>query len=96
MSFGDNESYSIEVELTSVGEIPAYLQHHKNVRLSGDSSNINNSSDKFPMEDIEDDADEEKTIGRALFKQMYNDLPASKRIKSVKNLVNQDWSNKSR
>ena len=52
MSFGDNESYSIEVELTSVGEIPAYLQHHKNVRLSGDSSNINNSSDKFPMEDI--------------------------------------------
>jgi len=92
MSFGDNESYSIEVELTSVGEIPAYLQHHKNVRLSGDSSNINNSSDKFPMEDIEDDADEEKTIGRALFKQMYNDLPASKRIKSVKNLVNQSWA----
>ena len=43
------------------------------------------------MEDIEDDADEEKTIGRPLFKQMYNDLPANKRIKSVKkNLVNQD------
>ena len=77
MSFGDNESYSIEVELTSVGEIPTYLQHHKNVRLSGDSSNINNSSDN-PMEDIEDDADEEKTIGETLFKQMYNDLPQVK------------------
>ena len=23
---------------------------------------------------------------------MYNDLPASKRIKSVRNLVNQDWA----
>ena len=59
MSFGDNESYSIEVELTSVGEIPAYLQHHKNVRVSNSSSNINNSSDKFAMEEIEDDADED-------------------------------------
>jgi len=92
MSFGDNESYSIEVELTSVGEIPAYLQHHKNVRVSNSSSNINNSSDKFAMDEIEDDADEESTIGKGLFKQMYNDLPAHKRTAAVKNLVFQSWA----
>ena len=31
-TFGDNESYNIEVELTSIGEMPAYLQHHKNIQ----------------------------------------------------------------
>ena len=94
MAFGDGESYNIEVELTSIGEIPAYLQHHRNVRTENGSLNPNNSALEFKISDIDDDADAEggSSIGLALFKQMFNDLPAHKRIKTIKDLQLEEWA----
>ena len=81
MSYGSNETYEIQVALTSVGELPAYLQHHKGIT---DSKNKKNkSSDKFEGSSVTS----EKNIGKRLFKQMYNDLPAHKRTAKIKNLL---------
>ena len=93
MAFGDAETYNIEVEITSVGEIPAYLQHHNNIRTGVEY--INNSGKKFEIADINDDANNDKkskTTGRALFKQMYNELPSHKQIIAVKNLQYEKWA----
>jgi len=90
MGFGDAETYEIEVQITSMGEIPAYLQHHKNTRTG--TEGLNDTGKEFDVADINDDADDENSVGKALFKQMFNDLPAHKRIDSIKNLVNQPWA----
>lgn len=90
MGFGDAESYEIQVEITSMGEMPAYLQHHKNTR-TGDEG-LNDTGKEFDIADINDDADDKDSVGKALFKQMFNDLPAHKRINTIKNLVNEPWA----
>ena len=87
MGYGSNETFEVGVELTAVGEIPAYLQHHKgivNPEASIESGQI------FQEHELEaDDLD----VGRALFMQMYNDLPSAKRIGTVKNLGNKgSWA----
>ena len=87
MKYGDNESYEIQVELSSVGELPAYLQHHKDVSgkdvkssaLTFQEGEMEKVHPKFPK-------------GYKLFMQMFNDLPSNKRHKEVKNLKNQDWA----
>ena len=81
MSYGSNETYEIQVALTSVGELPAYLQHHKGITDS--KKKKNKSSDKFEGSSVTS----EKNIGKRLFKQMYNDLPAHKRTEKIKNLL---------
>lgn len=83
--FGANETYEIQVELTTIGELPAYLQHHKGVQAN--SSKIDDTSDSFDTRDINNVAKEDD-FGRALFMQMYNDLPASKRTKELKEIIN--------
>jgi len=90
MSFGEAESYNIEVEITSIGEIPAYLQHHKNVR-NGEEE-INNTGETFAISDIDSDAEERKSVGTSLFKQMYNDLPSHKQTSTIKNLAKESWA----
>ena len=95
-NFGDGESYNIEVECTSIGELPAYLQHHKNLQTT-DLSSLKMSSKRFNPEEFEPDSDSDETpsgeeIGKALFKQMYNELPGHKRIGKVKNLINEPWA----
>lgn len=87
--FGDNETYTIEVELMAIGELPAYLQHHKNI--AGDDPDVANSSKKFDVSDIESTAEDED-IGRALFMQMFNELPEHKRTAEVKNLQYENWA----
>jgi hypothetical protein len=87
MKYGDNESYEIQVELSSVGELPAYLQHHKDVSgkdvkdsaLTFQEGELEKEHPKFPK-------------GHKLFMQMFNDLPSNKRHKEVKKLQNQDWA----
>lgn len=87
MSYGSNETYEVSVELTAVGEIPAYLQNHKGGTTDG---KVEKSSDKF---DEESDEFEDATVGQKLFMQMYNDLPAAKRTDEVKKLyTTQPWS----
>jgi len=92
-TFGDNESYNIEVELTSIGEMPAYLQHHKNIQTftQGD---LNATSKRFEPAEFEVKSEEPsaKEIGESLFKQMFNDLPGHKRINKVRNLINEEWA----
>ena len=92
-TFGDNESYNIEVECTSIGEMPAYLQHHKNIQSVYDTD-ITQSSKRFePAEfDVDSENPSAKEIGESLFKQMFNDLPGHKRITRVKNLINEEWA----
>ena len=82
MGYGSNETFEVGVELTAVGEIPAYLQHHKgivNPEASIESGQV------FQEHELEA---EDLSVGRALFMQMYNDLPSAKRIGTVKKLGN--------
>lgn len=88
VKFGSNESYEISVELTSIGELPAYLQHHKNI--SSDTGDTTESGKTFEKNKIKRASKNE--IGKALFMQMFNDLPQEKRITSVKNLGEQSWA----
>ena len=90
MAFGDAETFNIDVEITSVGEIPAYLQHHRNIR-TGDEY-INNAGEMFTIADINTDANDKASVGKALFKQMYNDLPSHKQTEVIKNLEFQPWA----
>lgn len=88
VKFGGNETYEISVELTSIGELPAYLQHHKNI--SADVGDTTESGKTFEKSEIKRASKDE--VGRALFMQMYNDLPQEKRISSVKELEKQSWA----
>lgn len=81
---GDGESYLCDVELTTLGEIPAYLQQHKGDSQQGDDKPSGDK--KYDVSKIEDDIDD-KQLGNALFKQMFNRLPSSKQTDDVKALL---------
>ena len=87
---GDGETYLCDVELTTLGEIPAYLQQHK-----GDSTKDGDQAGdrKYDVNTIEDDVDD-KNIGLALFKQMFNRLPSAKQTDAVKALSNEKEKDK--
>lgn len=80
---GDGETYECDVELTTLGEIPAYLQQHKGDSQAGDETAAGDA--KYDVSKIEDDIDG-SNIGLALFKQMFNRLPGSKQTQKVKDL----------
>ena len=92
---GDGETYNCQVELTTLGEIPSYLQQHKGDSQKNDDKPAGGK--KYDVSKIEDDIDD-KAIGKALFKQMFNRLPASKQTDAVKALLdgkdklNNPWS----
>ena len=79
---GDGETYECDVELTTLGEIPTYLQQHKGDSQEGDKKA--ESGLKFSPQEIKN----EDNIGRSLFMQMYNKLPAEKQTKNIKALAN--------
>ena len=79
MKYGDNESYEISVELSSVGELPAYLQHHKGL-LGTDGAK---TALDFKAEELEN---EKIGTGQKMFMLMFNDLPSHKRHADVYNL----------
>jgi len=88
VKFGSNETYEINVELTSIGETPAYLQHHKNIVSDiGDTKDTGLTFSKTKIDTTSD-----KEVGKALFMQMFNDLPLHKRTEEVKNLENEKWA----
>ena len=84
MSYGSNETYEVQVALTSIGELPAYLQHHKGIQTKEEEQK---SSENFKGSTV----DAEKTVGKRLFQQMFNDLPASKRTMILKNKINDEF-----
>lgn len=88
VEYGDDETYIVSVEVTTQGEIPAYLQQHKGAVKNGLS---NTSSKIFDVEKEIAPAEEGGDFGKALFMYMYNDLPGSKQTENVKNLINDKY-----
>ena len=90
MSFGDNETYELEIKVTSVGNVAEYMQTHRDANKKDQAKK--DSSLTFAAQDI-DSAIGSKNLGRALFMQMFNELPGQKRTQLVKKLVdNPYWS----
>jgi len=87
---GSDDTYIIDVELVTLGEIPAYLQVHK----SGRTNSKEESSSKFITADIDKHAERESTRGLALYQQMYNRLPAEKRTINLKTLIGKNFTDK--
>ena len=87
VKFGSNETYEISVELTSIGELPAYLQHHKNITSSAKTTDTGLTFSKSKIKRAS-----KNNVGLSLFMQMFNDLPAHKRTKAVKDLENEEWA----
>jgi len=90
MKYGDGESFDVAVELTTLGEIPAYLQQHKGVASTNKKgTDVDESGKVFQTWEI-NKAVKDEEIGKALFMQMYNELPSAKQIGQVKALINQN------
>lgn len=88
MKYADGEAYDLEVELTSPGELPAYLRAQKGQIL--DRTAVK-SGIKFTQGQLDEMSDEETgNVGKFLFMQMYNDLPLNKQIGPIKKLVQFD------
>lgn len=88
VEYGDDETYIVSVEVTTQGEIPAYLQQHKGAIKNGVDAN---SSQIFDVEKEIQTAEEGANFGKALFMYMYNDLPGSKQTKNIKKLVDDPY-----
>ena len=80
----DSETFIIDCELTTIGEIPAYLQQHRGG--GSNTSAVNKGGKKYNIDDIESVADDNggSRNGKALFMQMYNRLPQAKQTNLVK------------
>lgn len=91
ISFGDNETFEVELKLVSTGSVASYLQIHKDANPTDTPKK--DSSDTFTSQQI-DAAVGADNVGRALFMQMYNELPGQKRTPYVKKLIdNVYWAN---
>lgn len=90
ISFGDGESYELEVKLTAIGNVAEYMQTHRDANDT--SSDTKESGETFKPQEIEAAVGDNK-IGSALFMQMFNQLPGQKRTPLVYNLWNNPrWS----
>ena len=85
MAYGSAETYEVQVELTSQGELPSYLSEHKGTPVNSEQAA---SGIKFTPKQIEDASENSDNIGLTLFMQMYNKLPLAKQIGNIKNLKN--------
>lgn len=90
IQFGDNETYTLQVELTSIGEVAEYMQTHKDSTTSTTGESTKQKSGKiFSERQIKKYVEgEDNPAGKALFAQMVNKLPAAKQTSAIKNLIN--------
>lgn len=89
-SSGDDETYIIDVDLTTIGEFPTYLQIQK-VSIDANSSDNQReieTSGRYTINDIEQGLKSGKNIGTYLFQLVYNRLPNEKKTIQVKSLLN--------
>lgn len=85
LSLGENESFVLKINGVGLGETAEYLQTG---RGEVDSNNKDEDSTlRFEDSEIKEYAENETTLGAALFAQLFNTLPAQKRTKEVKNLI---------
>jgi hypothetical protein len=85
MNFGDNETYELEIKVTGIGNVAEYMQTHRDANKTDTATK--DSSNTFNSQQI-DGAVSSKQLGKALFMQMFNELPGQKRTNLVKSLVN--------
>jgi hypothetical protein len=85
ISFGDNETYTLEIQVTSVGNVAEYMQTHRDANSTDTAKK--DSSGTFSAQEV-DSAVGGGKVGRALFMQMFNELPGHKRTPLVKQLIN--------
>jgi hypothetical protein len=90
VKFGDNETFILDIQLTSQGEVAEYMQGHK-----GGSSNStkNISSERYDPAEIDDSASKDG-VAKALFRQMFNDLNSEKQTTEIKAWESQNISDK--
>lgn len=81
---GEGETYTIDVDLTAIGDIAMYLQQHRGGNTVDDTQN--EGGEVYSEAAIEDLIPGK--VGKALFYQMYNRLPQAKQTKEVKALAN--------
>jgi hypothetical protein len=81
----DGKKHTVSVTVTSIGVLPAYLQGHKGLDKFDSKKDPAENTYVF---DQEKEIKNEKNIGKKLFRQMFNQLPASKKIKQVAALEN--------
>ena len=86
VKFGDNETFIIDVELTSQGDVAAYMQGHKG---SGKASDKNLTSGRFDTDKVDASA-ETDGVAKGLFKQMFNDLNSEKQSNEIKDWLTQN------
>lgn len=84
LKYAEGESYDLDVELTSPGELPSYLKSQKGQILS---TNAIENGVKFTQGELDAAEDEDNgDVGKFLFMQMYNELPLQKQIGPIKKL----------
>lgn len=91
MTFGEDETFNIEVKLTSQGELPAYLRSQTGSIISTEQATTGIKYTQGELDAAEDD--ETGNVGKFLFMQMYNDLPLSKQIGLIKDFEKSTDSN---
>lgn len=89
IKLGDNETYILDVELTSQGEVAEYMQGHK----GSPNTDKNVTSERFDPAAI-DEAANKDGVAKALFRQMFNDLISEKQSGEIKSWETQNISNK--
>lgn len=80
LTYEDGEIYNLSIELTTIGEIPAYIQSNKGA-VGG---KVDDKSGKSFKETHIENESEDGDIGKALYMQMYNRLPQQKQIEPIK------------
>lgn len=92
LSYGDNETFNIDVELTSIGELPAYLQHHKGIETGKKSADSGETFSPNEVGKVATNVHKRKDVGYSLYMQMFNKLPSHKRSNALKDLpLTQKW-----
>ena len=76
IKFGDNESYVLDISLTSLGSVAEYMQSHK-----GNSKAVSGVESSYTIPSAK--TDDDLPTGNLLFRQMFNTLPSHKRNKDV-------------
>ena len=90
IKFGDNETFILDVELTSQGEVAEYMQGHKGRSTSSDKTL---SSERFDPAKV-DEAANKDGVAKALFRQMFNELNSEKQTSEIKGWETQHISDK--
>jgi hypothetical protein len=97
---GADDTYIIDVEVMTMGEIPTYLQAQKKTNPEVTDTEKNTelvTNNTYKVSEIDTTS---SNVGPALFQQMFNDLPGIKQTQQTKDLINKldrrgnPWSHK--